>query len=310
MSRAAFLQAVRDPQSRTQYPAQFANFDTLLRDLGLPNGYRSLQPDNIENVFINPGAIGRLGFFNKGSNYIYVRLNPAGEGDDGIAAWKITGPAGRYIHILHTCGNAFIMDGLPMAMKPCPCDSGSGRDTVVIRDTVVRRDTIYRNEGREERVCPLKWEITLDGGASFNSIPRYDHTRTNGAQPVAVLTGSRIFKPWLQAGISVSYLTLFYQDDLLGSWNSVYPAKPVIPVQLFAKANIIGPRHWQANVALSAGYGLITKGTTKSGPTAGLTMGIDYFFKCHWGLGVAAAGQYFNNKLWALPLTAGIRYRF
>src|SRR4051812_30961961 len=69
MSRAAFLQAVRDPQSRTQYPAQFANFDTLLRDLGLPNGYRSLQPDNIENVFINPGAIGRLGFFNKGSNY-------------------------------------------------------------------------------------------------------------------------------------------------------------------------------------------------------------------------------------------------
>lgn len=310
-TRAAFLQAVRDPQSRSQYPAQFSTFDTVLHDLGFPGGYRSLKSNNIENVFINPGAIGRLGFFNKASNYIYVKLNPAGEGDDGIAAWKITGPGGRYVHILHTCGNAFIIDGQPIREIPCPCDSGKNKDTVVIRDTVVKRDTLYQNGGPEKAICQRKWEITLDGGASFNSIPRYDNTRTNGAQPAAELTVSRILQPWLQAGISVSYLTLSYQDDLSGNtWTTVYPAKPVIPLQLFVKANIVGPGHWQANTSLSAGYGLITKGTAKSGPTAGLKMGVTYFVNCRWGLGVSATGQYFNNKLFALPVTGGLRYRF
>ena len=318
-TRALFLNAVIDPESRQQYPTQFAVFNALLQEIGFRKGYRSLKPSAIENVFINPGTIGKLGFFNKESNYIYVKLSPAGEADDGIAAWKITGPGGRFIHILHTCGNAFFMDS-PVAGKPdCPCDSIKAKDTVYKQDTLVKKDTIYlQYKGSVDSSCHKRWEITLDGGASFNSIPRYDnttqHTRTNGAGPAAELTVSRIFNQWFQAGVSVSYLTLSYQDDFSGgtpnTWNTVYPGKPVIPLQLFGKATIRGPRHWQANVSLSAGYGLVTKGTAKSGPTAGLKMGVAYFFNCRWGLGVSFAGQYFNNHLFALPIMAGLRYRF
>lgn len=92
-TRALFLEAAIDPESRRNYPKEFRAFNRLLRDIGFADGYKSLQLDNIENVFIDPGTIGQLGFFNKESNYIYVRLNPAGEGEGGIAAPKRT----RYI---------------------------------------------------------------------------------------------------------------------------------------------------------------------------------------------------------------------
>jgi hypothetical protein len=55
----------------------------------------------------------------------------------------------------------------------------------------------------------------------------------------------------------------------------------------------------------------------KGGVTAGLKLGIAYFFSCKFGIGGSFAGQYFNNKggqmnyqLMALPITLGIRYRF
>lgn len=167
--------------------------------------------------------------------------------------------------------------------------------------------------------------ITADGGASFNSVPRFDnatqHSRTNGAQGGAQITAAYIFNLWFQAGVSISYLTLSYQDDYSGpipnSWHTVYAAKPVIPLQLFARATIVGPTHWRANVALSAGYGLVTRSGTKGGPTAGLTLGIDYFFNCRWGLGASFTGQWLDTRsaamayqVMALPILAGVRYRF
>ncbi|MBS1665526.1 MAG: hypothetical protein JST68_31080, partial [Bacteroidetes bacterium] len=192
--------------------------------------------------------------------------------------------------------------------------------------------------GKDE--CHKKWEIALDGGASFNSIPRFDnttqHTRTNGAQVAAELAVSRIFNHWFQAGISASYITLSYQDDIpyAGSapntYNAVYVGKPIIPVQIFGKATIGGPLGWQSNVTLSAGWSIPTgskiensgntladKPNTKGGLTAGVKMSVAYFFSCKFGLAASAGGQYFNNKastqtykLFAMPLTVGIRYRF
>ena len=61
-----------------------------------------------------------------------VRLNPAGEGEDGVAAWKLTGPSGCSFYILHTCGNAFFAND-PAAGGPGCCKDVSvraGTDTL------------------------------------------------------------------------------------------------------------------------------------------------------------------------------------
>ncbi len=432
VTRALFLKGAKDPASRRLFKKEFAAFNDLLHEIGFANGYKDLKISNIENLFINPGTIGNLGFFNKENNYIYVKLNPEGEGDDGIAAWRITGPAGCYFYVLHTCGNAFfandpaagggagccrditikaqtdtLLAGHPAHDRPFHIsirfyqamivagkkrntldtfvrlvrsidtvtiikDSGSlpakvyGKEwfsqVLLCRDTLLSlripltadsttgpdslyyllADTSYIREYRKSNDdCHKKWEIAADGGASFNSIPRYhnttEHTRTNGAQLAGELAISRIFSHWFQAGLSASYITLSYQDDLpypgaaANTYNTVYPAKPIIPVQLFGKATIGGPLGWQANVSLSAGYAipvgdgkivnsgntLSTKPSLKGGPTAGLGMGIAYFFSCRFGISLSAAGQYFDNKgsamtyhLVALPVTLGLRFRF
>ena len=122
-TRAAFLKAAKDPFSRKGYKKEFDVFNDLLKDIGFARGYRDLKLRDIENLYINPGTIGNLGFFNKENGYIYVRLNPAGEGDDGVAAWRVTGPDGCYFYILHTCGNAFFLRMIPMA--PGPVAAGS-----------------------------------------------------------------------------------------------------------------------------------------------------------------------------------------
>jgi hypothetical protein len=426
-TRAAFIKSVKDPANRKTYSAEFGVFNELLKEIGFSNGYRDLKLANVENLYINPGTIGNLGFFNKENGYIYVRLNPAGEGEDGIAAWRVTGPAGCYFYILHTCGNAFFANDPGGAVSGCcrelavnvQSDTAAatrphpralqislrffqarvtvarhGYDTVyqvvrsidtsitvmdsalspatirvnrigtrllVCRDTVLTirlpvetdsagggnpiryslADTSFVREYSGAGVCRRKWEIAADGGASFNSIPRYDntvqHTRTNGAQPAAELAISRIFNHWFQAGIAASLMTLSYQDDLpyAGStpntYNTVFPARPIIPVQLFGKATIGGPLAWQATISLMAGYsipaghGEITdNGATlaampalKGGPTGGVRLGIAYFFTCSFGMSIATGGQYFDNKgsamnyhLVALPVTLGLRYRF
>jgi hypothetical protein len=119
-TRALFIKAVKDPNNRKNYKIAFYVFNRLLEDIGFVNGYKDVKTANVENLFINPGTIGNLGFFNRESNYIYVRLNPAGEGDDGIAAWKLTGPSGCSFYILHTCGNAFFAND-PAAGGPGCC---------------------------------------------------------------------------------------------------------------------------------------------------------------------------------------------
>jgi len=220
---------------------------------------------------------------------------------------------------------------------PLTTDSTAGNDSL----SYMLADTSYVREYSGRPDCRLKWEIAADGGASFNSIPRYDntteHTRTNGAQLAGELAVSRIFNHWFQAGISASYITLSYQDDLPyagtapNTYNTVYPAKPIVPVQVFGKATIGGPLGWQSNISLSAGYsipvgdGKITNsGATlaatpslKGGPAAGLRMGIAYFFSCSFGISLSAASQYFDNKgsamtyhLIALPVALGLRFRF
>jgi len=426
-TRALFIKAAKDPSSRKMYKKEFEVFNELLHEIGFTNGYRDLKLSQVENLYINPGTTGNLGFFNKENGYIYVKLNPEGEGDDGIAAWRVTGPEGCYFYILHTCGNAFFAND-PMSGPGCCRDlrvkaqtdtlqiSGHPRnrplhigirfyqatvvdgkrkydtlirlvrsiDTTTIvndsaflagkvhgkvsvtqlllcRDTILSlripltidstagcdtlsytlADTSYIREHSGRQDCRKKWEIAVDGGASFNSIPRYnnttEHTRTNGAQPAGELAVSRIFNHWFQAGISASYIVLAYQDDLPyagavpNTYNTVYPAKPIIPVQIFGKATFGGPLGWQSNISLSAGYsipagdGKITNsGTTlaaspslRSGPTAGLRMGIAYFFSCSFGVSLSTGGQYFDNKgaamtyqLIALPVTLGLRFRF
>jgi len=426
-TRAAFIKAAKDPASRKTYKKEFDFFNELLHEIGFTNGYRDLKLSQVENLYINPGTIGNLGFFNKENGYIYVKLNPDGEGEDGIAAWRVTGPEGCYFYVLHTCGNAFFAND-PAAGPGCcrelsvnaqtdtlgavnhphnrplhisvrfyqamvvagkykydtlvrlarsidtttiVSDSASlpgnvqGKLSVtqllLCRDTILSlripltidstagndslsytlADTSYVREYSGRPGCRKKWEIAADGGASFNSIPRYDntteHTRTNGAQLTGELAVSRILNHWLQAGISASYITLSYQDDLPyagtapNTYNTVYPAKPIVPVQVFGKATIGGPLGWQSNISLSAGYsipagdGKITNSGTmlaaspslKGGPTAGLRMGIAYFFSCSFGISLSTGGQYFDNKgsamtyhLIALPVTLGLRFRF
>jgi hypothetical protein len=426
-TRGAFLKAAKDPASRKEHKKEFAVFNELLKDIGFTSGYRDLKLGDIENLYINPGTIGNLGFFNNENGYIYVRLNPAGEGEDGIAAWRVTGPEGCYLYILHTCGNAFFAndpdgtgsgccrqltvktqtDTLSATSQPrarplhlsirfyqgritaikyrsdtsyrlirsidtvtIVTDSaslagmawgkGSITQVLVCRDTALSlriplqmatgvtdslnytfADTSFVREYSGLQDCRRKWEIAADMGASFNSIPRYDntteHTRTNGAQLTGELAVSRIFSRWFQAGVAASWVTLSYQDDLpyAGStpntYNTLYPAKPIIPIQLFGKATIGGPLGWQSNVSLLAGYAVpvghgrisdngVTMAATpslKGGPTAGLRLGVAYFFNCSFGMSLSAGGQYFDNKgalmsyhLIALPVTLGLRFRF
>src|SRR5260221_14428213 len=105
-TRSLYTASAKTPHSRKTYQKEFTVFNRLLQDIGFVKGYKDLRAANVENLYINPGTIGNLGFFNKESNYIYVSLNPAGEGEDGIAAWKITGPGGCSFYVLHTSGNA------------------------------------------------------------------------------------------------------------------------------------------------------------------------------------------------------------
>jgi len=423
-SRTLFMKAVRNRANRKKFKTEFNVFNGLLKDIGFTNGYKDLDVADVENLFINPGTIGNLGFFNKKNGYIYVRLNPAGEGDDGVAAWRITGPEGCYFYILHTCGNAFFAND-PAAGGPGCCkeigvrvttdtvrtDSAHDRKlhlvitfyqgvitpgkkkfdttyrlmrsldtTATLRDSAGRPGRIYspafadrwvlckdttlelhvplnvdtadnkleykqsdttyiRAGGKNKDECHNKWEIDANGGGSFNSIPRFDnttqHSRTDGAHPYAELDISHIFNHWFQLGVSAAYMTLSYQDDIAypgsapNTYNTVYPAKPVIPVQLFGRFTIGGPKGWQANVSLSAGYSFVSGGKivnsgntlavkpgTKGGITAGGGMSVAYFFTCKFGLALNVSGQYFNNPatamtyhLAALPVSLGVRFR-
>ncbi|HTQ28662.1 MAG TPA: hypothetical protein VMI35_11055 [Puia sp.] len=105
-----FIKSINNPANQQKYEREFKAFDLLLRNSGFTRGYLDLSEKNVENIFITAGTIGNLGFYDRQKdliNYIYVKLNPAGESPDGIAAWKLTNKKGCYLYVLHTCGNAF-----------------------------------------------------------------------------------------------------------------------------------------------------------------------------------------------------------
>jgi hypothetical protein len=433
-----FMQAINDPAKQRKYAREFKAFDLLLRNSGFVRGYKDLHLKSISLVYIKPGTIGNLGFYDKQKdviNYEYVILSPAGEAPEGTAAWKLTNASGCFLYILHTCGNGFypndaansggchVVSITPQADLTGP--PGQHKDSVnrpvkLIMNSYLgevvpshqrkkKYDTVYRlirhkdslfyikdrnivpwtfstdrrlqqivvcrdssillnipvspdplkqtdtltpllytladtsfkkEETKDASTCDNNWEISIDGGKSFNSIPRLNdpvqHTQTNGGQLVGELAIAKILSHSFQLGVSASYIILSYQDDILypgtvpGTYNTIYLGKPVIPIQLFARFTIGKPVGFQSNISFSAGYSIPTNGkienegntlTTKPDLkgdfTAGLKLGIAYYFSCHFGLGVSFTGQYFNNKgsmtnynIWALPITGGIRIRF
>ncbi len=200
-------------------------------------------------------------------------------------------------------------------------------------------DTAYIKP-KTKPACNNKLEISLDGGISFNSIPRFNnptqHSQTDGSHLAGEFAISQIFVHWFQAGISASYFILAYQDDIAypgstpGTYNKITLGKPIIPIQLFGKFTFGKEVGWQSTLALALGYAIPMKGSIQNNgntlttdpalqgaPTAGIRLGIAYFFSCHFGMGVTTGGQYFGNKgalmkysLFALPVTGGIKIRF
>jgi hypothetical protein len=203
-------------------------------------------------------------------------------------------------------------------------------------------DTVYDRQAppKEEPECELNWAVSVEIGNSWNSIPRLDdpiqHTQTNGGQFTGAIEISKFIVPWFQLGVRVSYITLSYQDDILypgstpGIYNTIYLAKPIVPIQLFGKFNFGQPIGFEENVSLAIGYSvpvngkivsngntLVTNPNLKGDFTASLKFGIAYYFSCHVGIGASFTGEYFNNKsdliaysLYALPVQLGLHFRF
>ena len=110
----AFIKSIQDPKQRAKYTRTFPAFDLLLRNSGFENGYKDLSVKNVKKVYVTPGTIGNLGFYDKDKNiinYLYVKLNPAGESPEGVEAWKLINKDGCFLYILFTCGNAFYPNG-------------------------------------------------------------------------------------------------------------------------------------------------------------------------------------------------------
>ena len=101
-----FIKSINDPHQQGKYTRTFPAFDLLLRNSGFANGYKDLNKKNVRKVYITPGTVGNLGFFNQQTNvmnYLYVKLNPAGEAAEGIEAWKLINKNGCFLYILFTC---------------------------------------------------------------------------------------------------------------------------------------------------------------------------------------------------------------
>ena len=109
----AFIKSIRDTNQQIKYARTFKAFDLLLKN-SFWRGYKDLNKKNVRKVYITPGTLGNLGFYNKETdvmNYLYVKLNPAGEAAEGIEAWKLINKDGCFLYILFTCGNAFYPNG-------------------------------------------------------------------------------------------------------------------------------------------------------------------------------------------------------
>src|SRR6185312_12218469 len=121
--------------------------------------------------------------------------------DKNVVPWKISTDS-HPIKIM-ICSDSSILLNIPVT-----ADSLQQTDPKTpIR--FVLADTSYKKEEPEpENACDNNWEISVDAGRSFNSIPRLDdpvqHTQTNGAQLTAELAISKILSQSFQLGVSAS----------------------------------------------------------------------------------------------------------
>ena len=139
-----FIKSINDPGNQKKNEREFKAFDLLLHNSGFTKGYLDLTEKNVENIHITPGTIGNLGFYDRQKDiisYIYVKLNPAGEEPDGIAAWKLTNKKGCYLYVLHTCGNAFYPNNASKDGNDC-CKTFSVETEA--RPLVMKNDSVDR----------------------------------------------------------------------------------------------------------------------------------------------------------------------
>jgi hypothetical protein len=238
-------------------------------------------------------------------------------------------------HVYSICRDSLVQLRIPLAG-----DSTMETDSTHPVHYVMADTAFDKKVTKEVSECDNNWEISVEAGKSFNSIPRFDdptqHSQTNGSQFTGTLEISRMLTHWFQLGVSGSYVVLSYQDDVNypgstpGTYNTIYLGKPIIPIQLFGKFNFGKQTGFQSSVSISFGYSVPTNGKIVSGNTtlttnpnlkgdftAGLKFGVSYWFSCHFGLGASFTGQYFNNKsdlfiysLYALPIQGGLHFRF
>ena len=153
-----FIKSIQNPLQRAKFNRTFPAFDLLLHNSGFANGYKDLNTRNVRKVYITPGTVGNLGFFNPQTNvinYLYVKLNPAGEAAEGIEAWKLINKDGCFLYILFTCGNAFypngdvvIVGGGPSVTNAVPGGTGNCCRTITVKSTATavpqQKDSITR----------------------------------------------------------------------------------------------------------------------------------------------------------------------
>ena len=69
-----FIKSINDPNQQGKYTRTFPAFDLLLHNSGFANGYKDLNKKNVRKVYITPGTIGNLGFFNQQTNVIIISM--------------------------------------------------------------------------------------------------------------------------------------------------------------------------------------------------------------------------------------------
>src|ERR1700730_283567 len=71
-----FLKSMLDKDNQVKWDREFKAFDLLLKNSGFVHGYLDLTEKSIAKVYISPGTIGNLGFYDRVNdriNYIYVK---------------------------------------------------------------------------------------------------------------------------------------------------------------------------------------------------------------------------------------------
>jgi hypothetical protein len=155
-----FIKSIQDPKQQAKYTRTFPAFDLLLHNSGFTNGYKDLNVRNVRKVYITPGTVGNLGFFNQQTNvinYLYVKLSPSGEAAEGIEAWKLINKDGCFFYILFTCGNAFypngdvvvVSGGGPGVTGAVPVGNGNCCRTITVKSAATavpqQKDSITRH---------------------------------------------------------------------------------------------------------------------------------------------------------------------